>query len=483
MKSSIKKNTIYNMVKTLASIIFPLITFPYISRVLLPDNVGKINFGSSIVSYFSLVATLGITTYAVRECSAAKTDRNALEKIASEIMSINIVTMAISYVGLILCLIFVPMLRDYRMLIAIQSLSIFFTVVGADWLNTSMEDFQYITIRTVAFQVVALVLMFLFVKEPDDYIIYAIISLVASSAGNFCNVFYRRKYGKICFVWKMNWKEHFSSIMGLFVLLLSQTILNSMDITMLGLMKGDFEVGIYSTAYKLVNVVNQIVASIAFVLMPQLSRAIHDNDIKRTNHLLHNAAVLSATIGIPCFAGLNLLAEEVIDIVGGVEYVSAVVPLRILSVTLLLGCVAGLYGNMYLLPSKKEKKYTIACGLAMVINLIGNALLIPLLSVEGASVVTVISGIIICIVVYICSRKYVIIGNVPRILIAPIVGSASFYVAGYFLKKVLTNLYVRTIVVILISVCIYALVLILLKHEAVRYVFNSLKAKFVKQKK
>ena len=179
--ASIKKNTVYNIIKTASSILFPIITFPYISRVLQPDNIGKINFGSSIVGYISLLATLGVTTYAIRECSKVKNDREELGKLSGEILSINLFTTFIAYLVLAVLLLLYGKLRDYRLLILIQSMSVIFTTLGADWLNTAMEDFRYITIRSVAFQVISVILMFVFVREPDDYLKYAIITVLSSN--------------------------------------------------------------------------------------------------------------------------------------------------------------------------------------------------------------------------------------------------------------------------------------------------------------
>ena len=162
-QKSIKKNSIYSMLKTGSAILFPLITFPYISRVLLTDSVGKINFGLSIVSYFSLIASLGINTYAIRECSAARENKEKLSNIASQIFSINIVTTVMAYIALAITLLCYPRLENYRVLIVVQSLTIGATTLGADWLNSAMEDFKYITLRTVTFQFLSLVLMFILV--------------------------------------------------------------------------------------------------------------------------------------------------------------------------------------------------------------------------------------------------------------------------------------------------------------------------------
>lgn len=148
---NVKKNTVYSIIKSCSSLLFPLVTFPYISRILLTDNVGKVNFGNSIISYFSLIASLGVTTYAIRECAKVKHNEKELEKVASQIISINICTTIISYIGLFILLLFAKPLASYRQLIIIQSTVILFTTLGADWLNTAMEDFKYITLRTVFF--------------------------------------------------------------------------------------------------------------------------------------------------------------------------------------------------------------------------------------------------------------------------------------------------------------------------------------------
>lgn len=172
MKSEgLTKNTFYNVIKSCSQIIFPLITFPYISRVLQTENVGKVNFGNSVVSYFTLIASLGIYTYAVREGSKAKKEEGELSRIAGQLVSINLVTTLLSYLLLMAVLLCAKPLKSYRALIIVQSMPIIFTTLGADWLNTVMGDFKYIAARTVLFQALSLIAMFLFVKGPKDYLV------------------------------------------------------------------------------------------------------------------------------------------------------------------------------------------------------------------------------------------------------------------------------------------------------------------------
>ena len=141
-KSNVKANTLYNTIKTLFGILYPLITFPYISRVLMAENVGKINFAHSVVSYFSLIASLGVTTYAIRECAKVRGDQEKLNQTAGQILSINLVSTLVAYLALGVTLIVARPLDHYRVLICIQSSTLIFTTLGADWLNTAMEDFR-----------------------------------------------------------------------------------------------------------------------------------------------------------------------------------------------------------------------------------------------------------------------------------------------------------------------------------------------------
>lgn len=465
MESKIKKNIFYNAAKTCLTIIFPIITFPYISRILETENVGRINFSLSVVSYFSLLATLGISTHAIRECSNVKNDKNKLGEVASQIYSLNIITCIISYLLLLICLFTIKPLYDYRVLITIQSLSIIFNVLGTDWLNMAMEDFKYITIRSFLFQVISLIAMFLFVKKRDDYYIYTIITIISLSGASITNILYRKKYCQVRFTFHIDWKKHIRPVILLFVMLLSQNILNNLDITMLGLMKGDYEVGLYTTAYKIINIINQVVASVAWVMMPQLTIAFSKFDYKRINDILYNVLGFTMGVGIPCFVGLNLISEEIILIIGGKSYLEATYCLRILSISLLISFLNGILGNMVFLPSNQERDFMIACLYSMAVNMILNVLLIPTLGNIGASITTVCSALIITFVLLKRMNKEIKFTNVCNTIMAPIIGSLGFVVLGVVLKRVITDYIIRSVIIIGVSVFEYIIVLIIMKND------------------
>ena len=463
---NVKKNTVYSIIKSCAAVIFPLITFPYISRVLQANNVGKVNFSNSIISYFSLIASLGVTTYAIRECAKVKSNKEKLGQVASEIISINICTTAVSYVLLLISMLFAKPLQGYKYLIIIQSTNILFTTLGADWLNTAMEDFKYITIRTVAFQIVAIVLMFSMVRKPSDYMTYAVIMVIATSGGNIANIFYRKRYCKTQFTFNMNVKKHMPPILKLFAMLLSQQIFCNSDTTMLGLMHGDYEVGLYGTAVKVYNVVNSLMASITWVVMPKLSCAFAEEDYNSVNNTLEYALNFIITLGAPCVIAMNLLASDIILIVGGKGYLEATMALRILAVTLAISLIWGFFMNIILLPSGKDGVCLRACIAGAIFNVIVNAILIPRFSIEGAAIATACSqliGLIFCIP-YIDKRVKV---NFKRIIKPPIFGSIVLIIVLIKIRKIINVMWLRFIFSAGLGSVVYMLVQLLLKNELI----------------
>ena len=472
---SLKKNTVYNATKTVSTVVFPLITFPYISRVLQPENIGKINFGNSIVSYFSLLATLGITVYAVRECSRVKDSREELGRVASQIMSINFCMTILSYILLGITLMCIESLHGYEILIMIQSVSIIFTVIGADWLNTAMEDFRYITLRTFVCQLLSLIAMFIFVHSQEHYIIYALIGVLSSSGANLANFFYRRRFANVRLVLDMGWRKHLPAILWLFAMMLSQSILSNLDVTMIGVISGDKAVGLYTTATKCINVLAQVVSSVAWVVMPQLSYLFAQNDYEKINPLLHKTLVFVVGLGFPCMAFVNALASEIIMIIGGAGYLGAVNCMHILSLANLIGFINGFYGNIILLPSQREKQFMLACILSAGANALLNYLLIPKYGIDGASAATVVASFIILLVCMYGIESDIQIGSYKKIYLAPLIGSVAILVAGWVGKSMIASFIPRIIVVIISGTLAYALILRLMHHEFFVAVMGPLK--------
>ena len=189
---SIKHNALVNGILSIANIIFPLITFPYISRVLLVEANGRLNFASAALNYFSLFATLGLTTYGVKACARVREDRAKLSKTVHELLLINVVTTLIAMSALGLAIAFVPRFNKEWMLLLIYSWNMILNVVGMNWMYSAIEQYDYITKRSIFFKFLGVVLMFLFVHSPKDCYIYAMITVFANVGGNILNIIYSR---------------------------------------------------------------------------------------------------------------------------------------------------------------------------------------------------------------------------------------------------------------------------------------------------
>ena len=478
MIKSIKKNSVYNIIRLSSSTLLSLITLPYVSRILLTENIGKINFGLSIVNYVSLIASLGINTYAIRECSKVRDNKEELSLVSSQIFSINIITTFIAYIILAIILLLHHKLYNYRLLIIIQSLSIVASTVGTDWINSAMEDFKYITIRTVIFQIISLFLIFMFVSKQSDYIKYAIIGLISTSGANLTNIWYRKRYCNIHFTKNIEWSHHLLPILYLFVMLLAQTIFHSVDLTMLGLMYGDHEVGIYSIAVKTLNLINQLIGSILWIIMPRMSYYFAKDDFEKINALLRKVLGFNLLLGFPCIVGTFILAKDIIRIIAGNAFSESALILQILMIGFLFSLVGGnLLGNAVLLPARQEKYYMIVCCITAIINVLGNYIFIPKFGAKAAAGTTAVCSLIILILLLLKMDKRIRIVKIKNIFLSPIVGCSGIICVCRF-ASIIKKIEIRVIISLICSILVYGFIQILMKNELIDEVLKHFQQKY-----
>ena len=270
-QKSIKLNFIMNAILTMSSFIFPLITFPYISRTLLPVGTGKVSFATSMISYFSMFAQLGIPTYGIRVCAKARDNREELTRIAQELLIINLIMNVISYAALALALAYVPRLQEDRTLYVIISFTIILTSIGMEWLYKALEQYTYITVRSIIFKLVALIAMFLLIHTPDDYVIYGGITIIAASASNIFNFINVHRYIDLKPVGHYDLRRHIKPIGVFFAMSCATTVYLHLDNVMLGFMTSETQVGLYDAAVKIRHVLLSIVTSLGAVLLPRVS--------------------------------------------------------------------------------------------------------------------------------------------------------------------------------------------------------------------
>ena len=327
---SLKMNFIMNAILTMSSFIFPLITFPYVSRVLLPAGTGKVSFAASVVAYFSLFAQLGIPVYGIRACAKVREDREQLTRTVHELLMLNLFMSLLSYTLLLLAIIFIPWLKEDRTLIVIVSLKIILTAIGMEWLYKALEQYTYITVRSLIFKVIAVILMFLLVHEEKDYVIYGVITIFAASASNIFNLLYAHKYISFASVGNYNLKRHFKPVFVFFTMACAATVYTNLDTIMLGVMSSDEEVGYYNAAVKIKNILVSIVASVGTVLLPRTSYYIEKGDLGEFQRICKKAMHFTVLIGIPLFLFFSIFAKEGILCLSGNAYSGSVLPMQII---------------------------------------------------------------------------------------------------------------------------------------------------------
>ena len=232
---SVKYNFAMNIILKMSSFVFPLISLPYITRTLGAEGNGKVAFASSVITYFSMFAQLGIPTYGIRACAKCRDNKDELTKTVQELLVINFAAVGISYTMLIIGMITIPKLRQEPALMLINSLTIFLNMIGMEWLYQAIEQYRYITIRNIAFKIISIIAMFLLVHSPDDYIIYGTLTVVSAGGSNVLNLWNCRKVlTHKSYRGKYNFRQHLKPTFVFFALSVAVSIYTSMDSVMLG---------------------------------------------------------------------------------------------------------------------------------------------------------------------------------------------------------------------------------------------------------
>ncbi len=464
---SIKFNFIMNVLLTISSVIFPLITFPYISRILLPEGTGIVSFATSIVAYFCMFAQLGIPTYGVRICAQVRDDKDELSKVVQELFIINLITTVVSYSIFYICIDFIPKMQCERKLFCIIGVSMFLNFIGVEWLYKGLEQYTYITIRSVLFKFIALLMMFVLIHCEKDYVIYGGITIFASSASNILNFFNSRKYINFKVYKHYNLKRHIKPILTFFAMSFAITIYTNLDTVMLGFFKSNTEVGMYNAAIKIKGVLLGIVTSLGTVLLPRASYYIEHGLYNKFIEISKKAISFVFLVSIPLWVYFTIFAKEGILFLSGREYMAAIWPMKVIMPTLLFVGLTNLMGIQMLVPIGKEIYVLYSEIAGAVVNLIINYLLIPKYASIGASIGTTIAEITVWIV-QIWALKDIVQKAYKEVPYKKIIGATlGAIVCSVIVKKIIYNLNVFIILLISSAVFlgIYVFILIVLKEQ------------------
>lgn len=467
-QKSISKNYIYNTILKVLNIVFPMITFPYIARVLTASGVGKINFSLSIISYFILLSRIGIPMYGIRECAKYRDNKKKLTKTVQEILTINLASLLISIIIFYLILFNSDTLINYKDILLILSINIISTSLGMEWFYQAIEEYKYITLRNIFVKIISLILIFTLIRDKGDYNLYAFILVISVSLSYLYNFFYSRTYVNIFKKYSnYNFKRHLKPIFLLFAMSISVSIYTNLDKVMLGIFTNDESVGYYTSANKMIKVVVSLVTSLGTVLLPRMSYYIENDLTEEINNLIDKSLNFILLLAIPASVGIFVLAKPIILIFTGSGYIEAITTIKILSPVILILALSNLIGVQILLSHGKEKFTLISTSIGAITNFLLNLLLIPYFKHNGAAIATIVAEISVTITQIYFAYSYlkgnISIKNITQYFIGAVLIIITCLTVNYYFD----NIILLTILSILLSSLIYFSYLFMIKNQFV----------------
>lgn len=425
-QKSVRLNYLMNCILTGSAMLFPLLSYPYVSRILQPEGMGKVAFANSVVAYFAMGAMMGIPTYGIRACARVRDDRAQLSRTVWELLCINTVMTAFVYLIFGASLFLVPRFAEDKTLLALMGISIFFQLLGVEWLFKALEEYTYITLRSLLFKVLALILMFLCIREKDDYVIYGVLTLFAGVGSNICNVFRMRRYiepfkrsvfpspdkerengkeeahkdrenlrgfmkGFLC----RASKRHLKAVGVFFAMTAATTIYTNLDVVMLNFMSGDVETGYYSTAVKIKGVLVSFVTALGSVLLPRMSYYAERKMRGEFRKMLRKAFGFVGLVSVPLCIFFIFFARYSILIISGERFLPAVGAMQIIMPTLILIGFSNLCGIQILVPLGLEKQVLYSEIAGALTDICINLWLIPTMGAKGAAIGTLIAEAVV----------------------------------------------------------------------------------------
>lgn len=409
MAQSVKVNYLLNLINTGTQMLFPLITFPYVCRVIEADGIGQINFFQSIISYISLLTCLGIPMYAIREIARDRNDVVQMNRTAMEILLLHSMLTLVGYaIVAILCLT-VPQIQVNISLFLILSLTIFFMAIGCEWFYQGIEDFKYITIRGLIIKTISVVLLFIFVKSKTDLLYYGCYTVFGVLGGNIFNFFRLRKYihrENIIFS-ELHIKRHIKPVLKVFSFSVVTSIYLQLNTVLLGFLKNALAVGYFAAATKVMQMLLAMSACLGSVMIPRASHLIAENKEDEFNRLIQKSYDFTMAIALPMTIGLIFCAPSLITALCGVKFEHSILPSQIIAPIILMVAISNVFGIQVLFPKGKINIVTLCCGIGAVADLILNLCLIPFFSYIGTSIAYLGAEVATTVSMYFIGRRYI----------------------------------------------------------------------------
>lgn len=449
---NIKKNYFYNNILLISQYIVPLIVFPYVSRVLGIEKIGALNWIDNTINYFIIISTLGLTLTGVREVSKVKNDKVELSKIFSELIILHTLFTLIAIILYAVFLLNSEKFIENKTIFYIGITKIVFNIFMIEWFFKGIEDFKYITNRSIVIKFVYVILILIFIKGENDYTVYYIITCFTYVINSIINIIYAKKYISFQFN-KISIKRHIRSYttIGLYIMLTS--MYTTFNVTFLGFVSTETSVGSYTTALKLYSIILGLFSALNSVLAPKLSYLVNEHNDYLFKDLINKSLNFVITLSFPIiFCGIAL-ASQILSIIAGPGFEKSIICFKIILPLIFIVGIAQILSNQILIPINRDKQlaYISLCGAVIGITL--NIILVRVYKEIGTSLVVVISEICVTLVLYYLCYQYTKI-KLPFIKIAyNITLNVPYFLIAYIVK----NTFIGDLCILIISIFISTL--------------------------
>lgn len=474
-KNRLSKNIIYNFIYQLLTIILPLITTPYLSRVLGPENIGIYGYTFSIVTYFALFGSLGIAIYGQREIAKEQENKEKYSNQFWEILAVRIIS---SLISIILMYILFCVNNIYSNYYKIYLLYMIAYMIDITWFFQGLEEFKKTVVRNSVVKLFGLILIFIFIKNPSDLNKYILIFSLTELLGNLSLWVYLPKYvSKINFK-KLNLKKHIIPISLLFIPQIATQVYTVLDKTMVGLITNNMsEVGFYEQAQKIARAAVVVIMSVQTVMNSRVANAYAKKQTKKVTEYLDKTFEFVWFIGIPLVLGLIAVSSNLVPWYYGNDFLPVRDVLISISPIILLIGLNGTTGNVYLIQTGKQKIYTISVVIGALVNCFFNILFIPFFNSTGAAISSVLAELLILLIHIIYMKKIYDFKKIIKYSIKPLIAGIIMFIFTYYLSMILAPSIINTCLIVIIGGLVYGVCLLLLKYQLVLNIINMLKLK------
>ena len=436
MAKSIKRNFLYNILLNISKVIFPLITAPYVSRVLEPDGVGLFNFANTYAGWFALFAALGIPYYGIREVAKIKDDIGEQVKFVSEIISISAIATFVCSILMFLTLFFIPQLNENYITFLVSGIILYMTPFKIDWFFQGKEEFGYITFRSLIIKTLSVILLFLLVREKSDLLIYVALNALAVVLNEIWNFVKLYKSG-IHPYFTLSGNRHIKPLIALFSSAIAIHVYMYIDTVMLGFMTNYEEVGYYNCATHISKAILPIVTSLSAVAIPRVSVFNETHSWEEINNLMNKSFSIVGYLSFPIAFGVIVVSPVFVPLFFGELFKETILPLQILITTIVIIGFNNITGMQILIGLCHDKQYFYSVLTGTFINLILNSILIPYLGAIGAAIASVLSELIVLFVMlyFVYSKTYIRILIHKELLIDAFI-ACFFVVVAFGISKI-----------------------------------------------